>query len=49
MTIAIAFGVVDPSLQLALALGALLVIADVTAWRVIAPLFDRERLISGPH
>jgi hypothetical protein len=41
--------VVDPSLRLALILGAVLLIADVSAWRLIAPLFDRERLIAGPH
>jgi len=49
VTIAIAFGVVQPSLQLAVILGAVLLIADALAWRVIAPLFDREKLIAGPH
>jgi ABC-type Na+ efflux pump permease subunit len=49
ITIAIAFNVIEPSLELALILGTLLVIADLVGWRVIAPLFDRERLISGPH
>lgn len=49
LTIAIAFGVIKPSPEVAVILGAVLLIADVLAWRVIAPLIDRERLVSGPH
>ena len=49
VTIAIAFGVIEPSLELAVILGAVLLIGDALAWRVIAPLIDRERLVSGPH
>lgn len=49
LTVAIAFGIIEPSLQLALILGAILLVADAVGWRLIAPLFDRERLISGPH
>jgi hypothetical protein len=49
VTIAIAFGVIEPSLELAVILGAVLLIGDALAFRVIAPLIDRERLVSGPH
>ena len=49
VTILIAFSVIEPSLELAVILGAVLLIADVSAWRFIAPLFDREKLIAGPH
>ena len=49
LTIAIAFNVIQPSLELAVVLGAALLIGDALAWRLIAPLFSRERLISGPH
>jgi len=44
-----AFGVVEPSLAIALVLGGALLIGDVVGWWLIAPLFDRERLISGSH
>ena len=44
-----AFGVVDPSLAIAVVLGGALLIGDVVGWWLIAPLFDRERLISGSH
>jgi len=47
LTSLIAFGVIDPSRALAVALIALLVVADVTGWRVVAPMFDRERLVTG--
>jgi ABC-2 type transport system permease protein len=43
----VAFGVVPPSPQLALGLGALLLVLDLVGWRIIAVLFDRERLIAG--
>jgi ABC-type Na+ efflux pump permease subunit len=49
VAILFAFGIVEPSLELALLLGAALLVADVVGWRLIAPLFDRERLVSGPH
>ena len=44
-----AFGVIDPSLAVALVLGAALLVADLAGWWLIGRLFDRERLISGPH
>jgi len=49
LTVAIAFGIIEPSLELAVILGAILLVGDAVGWRLIAPLFDRERLISGPH
>lgn len=49
IAILLAFNVIAPSLELAIFLGALLLIADIVGWRLIVPLFDRERLISGAH
>ena len=43
----IAFGTIPPSRQLAIGLGVLLLVLDSLGWRVIAALFDRERLIAG--
>jgi hypothetical protein len=45
----IAFGRIQATFELAVILGVALLIADVVGWRVIAPLFDRERLISRAH
>ena len=42
-----AFGVIHPSLGLALAFGGALLILDRLGWRIVAPMFDRERLIAG--
>jgi ABC-type transport system involved in multi-copper enzyme maturation permease subunit len=47
VTSLIAFGVIDPTPGLVIGLTALLVVADVMGWRVVARLFDRERLITG--
>jgi ABC-type Na+ efflux pump permease subunit len=41
------FGVLTPSVGLALGLGAALLAVDLGAWRVVSLLFDRERLITG--
>jgi ABC-type Na+ efflux pump permease subunit len=49
VTIAFAFNIVQPSVELAVIVGAVLLVGDAVGWRLIAPLFDRERLISGPH
>lgn len=43
----IAFGVIHPTLGLALGLGAGLLFVDVQGWRIVSPMFDRERLITG--
>ncbi len=47
VTSLIAFDVIHPTLRLAAACGALLLIADIMGWRIVAPMFDRERLITG--
>jgi len=39
--------VITPSLGLALGLAAALLLIDGLAWRVVAKMFDRERLITG--
>jgi hypothetical protein len=39
--------VITPSLGLALGLAAALLAIDGLAWRVVAALFDRERLVTG--
>lgn len=41
------FGVIQPTVGLALALGAALLVIDLGAWRLVSMLFDRERLITG--
>jgi len=47
VTSLIAFDVISPSLALAVACAAALLMADVVGWRVVAPMFDRERLVTG--
>ena len=47
LTSLIAFDVIPPTPALAVGLTAMLVIADVLGWRIVAPMFDRERLITG--
>jgi ABC-type transport system involved in multi-copper enzyme maturation permease subunit len=39
--------VIAPSLGLALGLAAALLLIDAMAWRVVAAMFDRERLVTG--
>ena len=41
------FNVISPSIGLALGLGAILLLIDGLAWRVVAAMFDRERLVTG--
>jgi ABC-type Na+ efflux pump permease subunit len=43
----VAFDVVPATLALALGAGIALLVADAIGWLAVAPLFDRERLISG--
>ncbi len=43
----LAFNVIQATLSLALALGAVLIIVDRLGWRVVSALFDRERLITS--
>ena len=47
VTSLIAFDVIHPTLGLAAGCGAVLLIADAMGWRIVAPMFDRERLITG--
>lgn len=47
VTSLIAFDVIHATVGLALGLGAVLLLADVIGWRVVSPMFDRERLITG--
>jgi ABC-2 type transport system permease protein len=49
VTIMFAFNIIQPSFELVVLIGVLLFVADVIGWRLIAPLFNREKLISGPH
>jgi ABC-2 type transport system permease protein len=41
------FGVIHPTLRLAILLGAVLFAIDMLAWRAVSAMFDRERLIIG--
>lgn len=41
------FNVITPSVGLALGLGAALLFIDLLAWRAVAAMFDRERLVTG--
>jgi ABC-2 type transport system permease protein len=43
----ISLNVITASTGLAVALAAGLLVFDLLAWRVVAALFDRERLVTG--
>ncbi|MEY9874872.1 ABC-type transport system involved in multi-copper enzyme maturation permease subunit [Streptacidiphilus sp. MAP12-33] len=43
----IGFDVIKPSVTLALGLGAGLLLVDLVAWRLVAAMFHRERLVTG--
>jgi len=47
VTSLMAFGVITPTLTLALILAAALLALDLAGWRLVATLFNRERLITG--
>ena len=47
VTALMGFGVITPTLRLALVLGLALLAIDVAAGRFVAKLFDRERLLTG--
>ena len=47
LTALMGFGVIQPTLTLALILGAVLLVIDLLAWRLVATMFNRERLITG--
>jgi ABC-type transport system involved in multi-copper enzyme maturation permease subunit len=42
-----AFGVIHATLGLALGLAAALLLFNIRGWRVVSPMLDRERLITG--
>ena len=41
------FGVINPTLSIAAVIAAALLVVDLAGWRIVARLFDRERLITG--
>jgi ABC-2 type transport system permease protein len=43
----IAFGVIHATLGLTVAFGAALLLLDLRGWRIVAPMLDRERLVTG--
>jgi ABC-2 type transport system permease protein len=45
----IAFDVIHATLGLAFGLGVALLIFDIRGWRIVAPMLDRERLITGTN
>ena len=47
VTALIAFGVIHATRGLAFGLGAALLVVDVQGWRIVSPMLDRERLITG--
>lgn len=47
LTSLVAFDIIHPTVELALGAGFLLLVVDALGWRIVAPLFDRERLITG--
>jgi ABC-type transport system involved in multi-copper enzyme maturation permease subunit len=46
-TVLVAFDIIHATTTMFVAAGAVLLAADVQGWRFVAPMFDRERLISG--
>ena len=47
LTSLIAFNAIEPTPALAIGLGAVLLVGDLVAWRIVTPLVDRERLVTG--
>ena len=47
LTSLIAFNAIHLTPRLAVGLAAVLLIADTLGWRIVSPMFDRERLITG--
>lgn len=47
LTSLMSFGVLKPTLGLALGLAAALLVIDALGWRVVSAMFDRERLVTG--
>ena len=47
ITSIMAFDVIHPTAGLAVGFGAVLLVANSIGWRIVSPMFDRERLITG--
>lgn len=47
VTALMGFGVIQPTVTLALSLAIALLLIDLLAWRLVAVLFQRERLVTG--
>ncbi len=47
LTSLIAFDVIHATNGLLLAFGVVLLVVDIQAWRIVSPMFNRERLITG--
>jgi ABC-type transport system involved in multi-copper enzyme maturation permease subunit len=47
LTSLIAFDVIHATNGLMVAVGAVLLVADVQGWRIVSPMFNREHLITG--
>ena len=47
VVVIVAFDIVHPTTALFVAAGAILAVADIQGWRFVAPMFDRERLITA--
>lgn len=47
LTSLVAFNVLPASVGLLLVFGAALLLVDLVGWRLVLPMFDRERLIAG--
>lgn len=45
--IALAFNVINVTTSVLVIIGVVIAAFDLQAWRIVAPMFDRERLISG--
>jgi ABC-2 type transport system permease protein len=43
----IAFDVIHATFGLAIVLAVLLLLANALSWRIVTPMFDRERLLTG--
>ncbi len=49
VTSLISFQLIKPSVPIAIGFALALLAADITAWRIVSRLFDRERLVTGHH
>ena len=47
LTTLLAFDVIHPTRGLLDTIGVVLFVVDVLGWRLVSPLFNRERLITG--